>query len=188
MEEHYIRQLSTVPAPKMMALAVKLKEYPDWRPEGVDNFRAFKSAFEEILAIRHGELEAVSLYYHHKCRKWEIKDSYDLELSYQLLRNTWAKIHFNAPAVIAIKRGIRRYRERPARHRVISGDHDGYIALIGLPKAQSKEDANTIFCAEHYIQSPNSPFDCTGRPFTSWYKLFQRNGSWWAYHSVSFDV
>lgn len=66
---------------------------------------------------------------------------------------------------------------------------DGYVELLSIPEVfDTEEDAADFF--EHFIwiESPNSPYDCTGRAFTNWYKLVRRRGQFWAYHSVGFDV
>ena len=66
---------------------------------------------------------------------------------------------------------------------------DGFVELVTLPDGiDNKEYANKFFHEYVYIEPVNSMYDCTGRAFTGWYKLFNRNGRFFAYHSVNFDV
>ena len=52
----------------------------------------------------------------------------------------------------------------------------------------SQETADEWFQYNEYMECIPSAFDCTGQRFTSWYKLVERNGRWWAYHCISVDV
>ena len=66
---------------------------------------------------------------------------------------------------------------------------DGYILRIECPDyVHTKEDAEEWFHEDEEIEYHWSPYDCTGQSFTSWYKLFNVNGKWICYHSVSIDV
>lgn len=66
---------------------------------------------------------------------------------------------------------------------------DGYVELVSIPDVfDTEEDADEFFRDFLEIRCTPSMYDCTGQAFTSWYKLFQRNGQFWAYHSVCFDV
>lgn len=93
-----------------------------------------------------------------------------------------------------IKREVRRWANKPfdgnvERRLVKEYGIDGYIELVALPEdIDSEERANDYFHEYIYIEPVNSPFDCTGRAFTGWYKLFNRNGRFYAYHSVNMDV
>lgn len=91
-----------------------------------------------------------------------------------------------------IKREIRTYNNRPTSDtRIISADYDGRFELVRLPGELDKvhkEDAAEWFDDNCYLKAYNSPYDCTGQEFTSWYHLFQRRGHWYAYHMVSRDV
>lgn len=63
------------------------------------------------------------------------------------------------------------------------------IVLIQLPSfLNSKEDAAVYFEENEVMTCRHSMYDCTGQAFTSWYKIVERSGSMWAYHSVCFDV
>ena len=103
-----------------------------------------------------------------------------------------------------LKRDIRKYTHKKpneydngyfkfeARH-VRSYDFygDGYVELISFPNdcgCESIEDAKEFFDEWFYIEPYYTYYDCTGKPFTSWYHVFKRNGRYYAYHSVSYDV
>lgn len=93
---------------------------------------------------------------------------------------------------VTVKREIRSYNNRPISNtRIISADYDGRLELVRLPDeldTAHKEDAAEWFDDNCYLEAYNSPYDCTGQEFTSWYHLFQRRGHWYAYHMVSRDV
>lgn len=66
---------------------------------------------------------------------------------------------------------------------------DGFIALLALPKVlDTEEEAQEFFDEFIRIDYRPSMYDCTGQAFTGWYKLFRRDGRFYAYHRVSFDV
>ena len=98
--------------------------------------------------------------------------------------------------IAAEKRAIREYYHRQDRaaaeqRRVIySKTIDGYIELIRLPSfIRDRESADEYFQENEYFPIVYSAYDCTGRLFTCWYKIFRRpDGSFWAYHSVGRDV
>lgn len=93
-----------------------------------------------------------------------------------------------------IKREVRRWANKPfdgsvERRLVKEYGIDGYIELVALPEdIDSEERANDYFHEYIYIEPVNSLFDCTGKAFTGWYKLFNRNSRFYAYHSVNMDV
>lgn len=65
---------------------------------------------------------------------------------------------------------------------------DGYIELVEIPEVfDTKESANEFFKEFIELLYYPSAYDCTGQAFTNWYKLFQRNGRYYVYHSVCFD-
>lgn len=95
--------------------------------------------------------------------------------------------------IIKKKRKIRdiykQENEKPERHIVHDNGIDGYIELLQLPEEiTTKETADEWFQYNKYMEYVPSAFDCTGQRFTSWYKLVERNGRWWAYHCISVDV
>lgn len=95
--------------------------------------------------------------------------------------------------ILKRKRKIReiykRENEKPERHIVHENGIDGYIELLRLPEEiTTRETADEWFQYNEYMECIPSAFDCTGQRFTSWYKLVERNGRWWAYHCISVDV
>lgn len=66
---------------------------------------------------------------------------------------------------------------------------DGLITLEKLP--ENIIDYNTAvewFKINRVYEYIPSQYDCTGQLFTNYFKVFKRNGNFWAYHSVSCDV
>lgn len=98
-----------------------------------------------------------------------------------------------AAFMVSIKREIRAYNNRPEPDSRIVEEHgmDGYIELVQLPAELDdahKADAADWFRATRYLEFFPTPYDCSGQKFTNWFKLFQRRGHWFAYHSVGIDV
>lgn len=116
----------------------------------------------------------------------------DLRLAYWLLLEYKKAGKGDSPKAGELKKTIRSYQHLPHSTEIIRDDGmDGYISLMQLPETlddASKEDAVEWFENMCYIEPTYSAYDCTGRPFTSWYKVFRRRGHWFAYHSVAFDV
>lgn len=82
-------------------------------------------------------------------------------------------------------------RQKRTKHIVKCNGDGSYIELvnIGIPTgAYDKEFAAEMFKRDHYIEMYPSAYDCTGQAFTVWYKVFERNGWWYAYHYVGCDV
>ena len=95
--------------------------------------------------------------------------------------------------IIKEKREIRKIykkeREKPERHIVHDNGIDGYIELLRLPEEiTTMETADEWFQYNEYMECVPSAFDCTGQRFTNWYKLVNRNGRWWVYHSILVDA
>ena len=95
---------------------------------------------------------------------------------------------------ISIKKEIRRYNkaEREDIIGTIVKDNgiDGYISLETLPDQLSWldiKDVNAWFKEHRAYPDNHYMYDCTGRPFTNWFKCFRRRGHWMAYHSVGYD-
>ena len=68
---------------------------------------------------------------------------------------------------------------------------DGYIEKVKLPILgnYTKKEVEELFEENYFIQCPNSPWVCTGRPFTSYFLVYKNSyGEWWAYHAISLDV
>lgn len=112
-----------------------------------------------------------------------------LRLNYELI-GILSDVDPNSDLIADIKRANRKYvHKENNRHIVKSNGIDGYVVLIDLPSwIKNKTEAERYFKGNEYIHMVYSPYDCTGRPFTGWYKVFQRRNKWMAYHSVSFDV
>lgn len=93
----------------------------------------------------------------------------------------------------ALKRDIRQYyKTQNKRNRLVRDNGiDGFVELIEMPRHTddcSETEIENIFNEYFKIDFVNSPYDCSGRPFTSWFKPCKRNGKWFIYHSVCFDV
>ena len=89
-----------------------------------------------------------------------------------------------------LRKFLRDQEEQSAGRRIVKDNgFDGYLLLMELPEClETYEEADEYFRENEYIRPYYTYYDCTGRPFTSWYKLFLRHGRWYAYHSVCFDV
>lgn len=89
-----------------------------------------------------------------------------------------------------MKRAIRTYTHRSSDPcRTIEDDGDRVIFLLPLPEQiATKESARGYFMSQLYIEARPSMYDCTGQAFTSWFKIIERGGRFWAYHCVCFDV
>lgn len=128
----------------------------------------------------------------------DIKNTEDLRRAYSYLRffreheKNGALLAPNArECAAALKKAIRGYTHRPLHEDVIVKDYgiDGYVIRLPLPdRIKTEEQAKHYFETQIYMECRPSQYDCTGQLFTSWYKLFLRNGRWWAYHSVGCDV
>lgn len=82
-------------------------------------------------------------------------------------------------------------------HIVKDNGIDGYVELVEFPTERygkpitfisSIDDAKEFFEEHYYIYPYYTDYDCTGKPFTEWYYVFKRNGKFYAYHSVGYDV
>lgn len=92
--------------------------------------------------------------------------------------------------IIEIKRTLRKYLHRPRSESRVVCDNgiDGCIILTPLPETiMTAEDADSYFMENEYMERSYSAYDCTGRIFTCWYKIFQRNGRFWVYHNIRCD-
>ena len=117
------------------------------------------------------------------------------------LRDAFKIVHFFKEngqdclkAIIDVKREIRAYlgeeSDSSLYRRIIKGDSDYYVELITLGEdtGETETEAEDYFRETEFTPTPCSVYDCTGRPFTCWYKIFKRRGLWMAYHCVGFDV
>ena len=119
-----------------------------------------------------------------------IKTTKDLRFAYGLLR-----VLGDDPDGIACaldtKAAIREYHRRNRRPnaRVVRADGDSILLVQPLPeRLQTAVAADDYFCRRYLRESRPSLYDCTGQVFTNWYKIFERAGQFWAYHSMSIDV
>lgn len=127
-----------------------------------------------------------------------IKDDRDFRIAYEILNicnDKTAKVDNPeklAWRIIDTKRAIRQYTRREVdydRRIVKDNGIDGYIALERLPADIRDLDEATRFFERFMIHEYRpSAYDCTGQAMTNWFKVFPRNGGFYAYHSVSFDV
>ena len=129
----------------------------------------------------------------------------ELEAAYQLLHyyeNQLKSNHnpeFNSiyeKMILKYKKDIRTYYNRLSAsdntYLVYANETgDGYVEKVKLPILgnYTKKEVEELFEENYFIQCPNSPWDCTGRPFTSYFLVYKNSyGEWWAYHSISLDV
>jgi hypothetical protein len=120
----------------------------------------------------------------------EIHHKEDLRLAYGLLEIA-KKDNNLSDFVKNLKHDIRKYLSKPDNgERLIKDDGiDGCIVLTPLP-----EDINELSAAgewfrnNEYISKRYSAYDCTGEMFTQWFKIFERNGRFYAYHSIGLDI
>ena len=127
-----------------------------------------------------------------------VKNDRELRVAYEILglltdgSHTFSNPERLAQAIIETKRAIRLYTRREVDYdrRIIRDDGmDGYIALERLPAdIRDQDEANRFFEKFMTCNSRPSAYDCTGQAMTNWFKVFPRNGGFYAYHSVSFDV
>lgn len=120
---------------------------------------------------------------------FKVKNYSDLALAYEILG--LALERGKSEKAAELKREMRRFTHKPLSDKRIVCDYgmDGYVVLFPLPESiESEEEAREYFEEYEYLTCRPSAYDCTGQAFTSWYKLFVRNGRYHAYHSVSFDV
>lgn len=125
----------------------------------------------------------------------KIRSARELRMNYEILKMYEALYQAKPTDPIAnvikeLKREIREYRDCPEQDVVVK-DYgiDGAILLQELPECVNDEKtAEEMFMKLYYMSCPNGPYDCTGRLFTGWYKIFKRRGRWMVYHRVCVDV
>lgn len=126
-----------------------------------------------------------------------VKNDRDFRVAYEILSILGEKtLKVDNPEKLAqhtieTKRAVRTYAHREVGYdRRIIKDYgmDGYVSLERLPDdIRDLEEANRFF--EQFMTHHYRPcaYDCTGQAMTNWFKVFPRNGGFYAYHSVSFD-
>lgn len=124
-----------------------------------------------------------------------IRNRRDLELAYFMLKcfeedYTEMGMTDNRKAKLdEIKREIRRYIHKPSEYTVVRGDWDNAVLLKSCPDwVETEEDAEEWFDTCERITYVPTYYDCTGQSFTSWHKVFKRNGKWMCYHCIAVDV
>lgn len=128
-----------------------------------------------------------------------IKNNSDFRMWYGILRFLTANPRAFAGSarktrkmIVEVKRGLRSFSHAipDQASRVIKDNGvDGFVALERLPDDITDEaEANSFFEDFMTFHCRPSAYDCTGQAFTNWFKVFQRGGRFYAYHSVSFDV
>lgn len=123
-----------------------------------------------------------------------IRNGKDLRRAYQIVRFFKNNDQDTLPTVINVKREIRAYLGEEADsslyRRIIKEDFDYYVELLTLgdDAGETETEAINYFRETHFIPVYHSQYDCTGRPFTCWYKIFKRRGLWMVYHCVGIDV
>ena len=125
---------------------------------------------------------------------FEVRNKEDLRLAYSLLREKTRQGLTSAQddyRVQMIKREIRRYLNRPMidERKLVKDDGDRAIILYPLPEALSNtyKAAHKHFMDCEYISLSYPGYDCSGQPFTAWFKLFRRHNRWYVYHCICLD-
>ena len=124
---------------------------------------------------------------------WDIRNKDDLETAYMLLdivQEQMARGKDKSKRLVEIKKAIRDYNKKEKTIWIIQDNGiDGFTALLLFPeKVKSELQARHYFMDNYYRECLPSAYDCTGQAFTWSYKLVQRRGRWYCYHSVGFDV
>lgn len=121
-----------------------------------------------------------------------IANKSDCFIAYELLKIYKEQGRENSDKAQELKRRIRAFNHRePVRNIVKDNGMDGCVELVQFPDFMDDlpEAEAEIFFRENYeIEPVYSVYDCTGRPFTAWYKIFKRRGHWHAYHAIAYDV
>lgn len=126
-----------------------------------------------------------------------VQNVLDLKVAYEELRFLQEFLPVSAKPstvkehIMELKRSIREYGHSEAPSRKIVQDYgfDGYVLKIQLPEyVETKEEAEEYMEEIEKLEMRPTQWDCSGQAFTNWYKVFNTNGSWRAYHSIGFDV
>ena len=128
-----------------------------------------------------------------------IRSKNDLKLAYETINDikemlpmaqrTEAAVEYIKSLKKDIRAFFKKEQSKPQQRLVKDNGIDGYIVLIQLPSfLNNKEEARMYFEENEVLSCCPSIYDCTGQAFTSWYKIVERSGRLWAYHSVCFDV
>ena len=135
----------------------------------------------------------------YKTNSFHIANCEDLKTAYKIL--SFTKDETLVPQtdnlknyVIGLKRDVRNYYKKKEEFNndlinIFDSDYDSFIELRMLPEyIKTQQEAIEYFEENLYIHPTYSMYDCTGKPFTSWFKICKRNNRFYAYHRVNFDV
>ena len=88
-----------------------------------------------------------------------------------------------------LKSQVRGYNKKVSDRRLVGGDYDRAVYLIECPDwVIDRATAERWFSGQERVDIQPSQYDCTGRWFTSWHKVFERHGKWMCYHCMCADV
>ncbi len=92
--------------------------------------------------------------------------------------------------IVSLKKEIREWQGRKPEAVIVRDDGiDGYVEKRRLPEwIRSREEGEDYFKDMYFIPVYRTCYDCTGRPFTSWYSVKEMNDGFYAYHCVRYDV
>lgn len=111
----------------------------------------------------------------------------DLKVAYSIL----AVVRSKSQDAAELKREIRKFCHRPVSERRIIQDNgsDGYIELLPmLQYLETMDEAVNYFENYEYRRSRCHLYGCTDQVITVWYKVFIRDGRFWAHHYVGMDA
>ena len=142
---------------------------------------------------------------------YSIRNDRDFRIGYAILHESLERLgeaggdtESRRERVIELKRNLRQYAHRDTNtydvgmgfmceRRIVKDEGiDGYIELVSIPEVidtlDGEDGADEFFKTFLEIHARPSMYDCTGQAFTSWFKIIERRGRFWAYHCVCFDV
>ena len=134
-----------------------------------------------------------------KTNVFYIQNKKDLKIAYKTL--AFIKEEASKPEsnkikeyIANLKKDIRNYYKRQNENKkdlinIFNADYDSFTELRMLPECiETQQEAIEYFEENLYIHPTYSLYDCTGKPFTSWYKICKRNNRFYVYHRVCFDI
>lgn len=123
----------------------------------------------------------------------QVRNKRELRCAYevlQILSDLTGNPKKYSSQIVETKKAIRAYTQRPVDEaRIVRNDGDHLVTVFPMPEwLQSKEEADEYFLDRCFLTCRPSMYDCTGQVFTTWYKIFKRQGRFWAYHATAMDV
>lgn len=124
----------------------------------------------------------------------EINSYRDVEFAISLINLIKEKCGYYdyVSKVEELKRNIRKFYKSfdESDTLVMCQESDGYVEKIEIPEkfTKDKESMKKWFNEYIRIEPYYSAYDCTGRPFTGWYRFAKLHGQWYCYHKVDYDV